>query len=297
MEVLNQISTGTGLKVSSNEEINQLLKLIAVKPPYFALSNIERKGEYLQATVPLEQTEHNEPDGMCTAEVGRHLAILGSLAVADGNPRKEKHYYLASEATLERVTDQPVSDTRFIGRVRLESINKRVAEISGQLITEEGLLLYQVTVKYAIMHERIFERMFGHERRVNINIPAKNPYRVKTKLFNIQHGLKSCHASLGRIKEDDCAGHFYNYPAVPIARLGFALSQLAGEHLHTIRNTSGNYYMYKVKIKAQSFIFAGEKIDMYSRVGEQQEENGLLIETTSTTNSCSNAVELSCWFK
>ncbi len=297
MELLQQIETGAGLKVSIQEEINQLLSLIEVTPPYFALSNIKKVGEYLQATVPLEQVEHNEPAGMCTAEAGRHLAILGSLAVADGNPCKEKHYYLASEATFERITDRSVADNQFIGKVRLESIDKRTAKISGELLTHDGIKLYRATVSYAIIHERIFERKFGHEKRIQLNRPSRNPYSSKTKIYNVQRNLKSCNATLGIIKEEDCVGHFDNYPAVPIARLGLALTLIAGEHLHTIRNTSGKYYMYKAKIKAQSFIFAGEKIDIHSRVGEIQEEEGLLIETTSTTNSCCNAVELSCWFK
>lgn len=297
MEILNQIKTGAGQKSSSLLEINDLLKLIAVTQPYFALSNLKKDGDFLQATIPLEQIDHNEPAGMCTAEVGRHLAILGSLAMAEANPRKEKHYYLASEATLERVTDQPVADTTFIGRVRLESIDKRVGEISGQLFTQDGLLIYQVTVKYSIMHERLFERMFGSEKRSKLNAPPSNPYRTKTKLYNIRRDLKTCSASLGVVKEEECAGHFNNFPAVPIARLGLALSLLAGEHLHTVRNTTGKYYMYKVTIRAQSFIFAGEKIDMFSRIGDSQDKEGLLIETTSKTNSCCNAVELSCWFK
>ena len=56
-----------------------ILDRIAVCPPYFALENLSLESDNtLAARTPVHQPMHTEAGSIAVAEIGRHLAILGS---------------------------------------------------------------------------------------------------------------------------------------------------------------------------------------------------------------------------
>ena len=88
-----------------NEErvktIKEIINDIDVTYPYYSLRNLQLKGSDILATIQAEQPMENEAGTISAAEVGRHLAILGSCALAKDNKPKNKNYFLAYEAQLE----------------------------------------------------------------------------------------------------------------------------------------------------------------------------------------------------
>jgi hypothetical protein len=146
------------------KEEKDLQSLIAVTEPYFALSNtkITPKG-FLTANFQVELKKHNEIPNISLSEAGRHLAILGSLALANSNTRKERHYYLATEAVFERVHALPVFSDTYKGIVKTYSIDKKGGEVIGQVLTENDEIIYEAVIRYVIIHERIFERL--HQKK------------------------------------------------------------------------------------------------------------------------------------
>src|SRR5688572_30011137 len=77
--------------------------LICVRPPYFAPEDVRANSTGVEAKGRVQQDPGRGPGPISGAEAGRHLAILGSCALARVNPQVERHYYLASAAELERL--------------------------------------------------------------------------------------------------------------------------------------------------------------------------------------------------
>ena len=162
MKISESVGFAPTLNEVSKSKVEQLRKLISVTEPYYALSNLQISDDVLTANMPMELTNHHEYKCMSIAEVGRHMAILGSLAMANANPRKERHYYLATDAYLEKKESEVnAEDGMFLGKVYVDSINKRVGVVNGELYTPKGELHYSIKVQYSILHQTIFDRMFG----------------------------------------------------------------------------------------------------------------------------------------
>ncbi|ETR69153.1 MAG: hypothetical protein OMM_09852 [Candidatus Magnetoglobus multicellularis str. Araruama] len=110
--------------------MNKLTKHIKVSPPYYALKNVQllkNNTAYFSAEIPVEYPAGNECGSITAAEIGRHLAILGSCSLSQSNPIKEKHYYIANKATLNCLCKEKVisKNSEFIGEAKTLSINKK----------------------------------------------------------------------------------------------------------------------------------------------------------------------------
>lgn len=296
MKLSNTIEILNPQTIVQNSKLINLKKLIAVKEPYYALTNLEQINDELSASIPLELTTHMEPYGMSIPEIGRHMAILGSLALANTNPKKEKHYYLATHAIVEKAHKNAGGDGLYIGKVKVLSFTKRVGIINGELYNAFGELYATIVVEYAVLHELVFERMFGAERQTTNFDSIKNPYCKPSHLSNANIGYKNSSASLGNIKQDDCAGHFKDFAALPIARLGGALTSLSGLHYNLIRNSNQKYNIRKAEINAKSFVFAGKELNLISQLTSDINNNEICIESFASTTECENVVDYKLWF-
>ena len=70
-----------------------LTDLICTSPPYYALQALETIGDTsMQCRIRFENRYFTDASPFDPAEVGRHLAILGSCLVAQHNPVLTKHY-------------------------------------------------------------------------------------------------------------------------------------------------------------------------------------------------------------
>jgi hypothetical protein len=224
------------------------------------------------------------------------MAILGSLAMANANPRKEKHFYLATDAIFERVNARPTSTNMCKGIVKADFLDKKQGVASGFLLSENNEIIYTAEIRYAIIHEVVFERLF-RDKKVETNpIFLGNPYAFKTNFYTEHISENGCVASINVIKKEDCAGHFDNYPALPVARLGGVMTDLSGMHYNTIRKSDDKFCVRKAVIHAESFIFAGSSVKITTKVGASTTDKGTLIESYAQTNDKCNAAELKCWF-
>ena len=288
--------TSTKLKLDSYDQAFALLRKIAVEPPYFALGNIQLEGDFvIKASFQTELHHPDEISPICTSEVGRHIAILGSLALAKINPVNEKHYYLAKHAIVERTNVLPHPDDIFTGIVTSAELSKKSGDISAELLNSKDEVIYRITVNYSVIHHKLFARLFNNNKQLGINSSSQNPYVENTPFNFLQIGKEICTASLGMVEPYHCQGHFNEYPAMPVARLGNALINLAGKHYREITGSTEKYCIVKAEIKAHSLIFAGDEVELKSEIDSQKYDKGLIINTFAYNKACCLAAELQCY--
>jgi 3-hydroxymyristoyl/3-hydroxydecanoyl-(acyl carrier protein) dehydratase len=275
----------------------ELERLISVSKPYFALKNIKMaRNGYLVADLPVEMNDHHEVPSISLSEAGRHVAILGTMALANENPRKEKHYYLATDAVFERVHSDPISDEGCKGIAKVVSINKKEGVVHGRMYSKSNRLTYVAELRYTIIHNRIFERLFGDRRTETESLFVGNPYALRTPIQIKEKTEKYHTAVIERVEKNDCAGHFDNYPALPVARISGAMFDLSGNHYNLLRNSDQRFCIRRVEMHAESFIFAGEKVHISTLHKPDSSGRGTLIESYAKIDEACRAVETKCWF-
>jgi acyl-coenzyme A thioesterase PaaI-like protein len=283
--------------ISSENAGEELRQYIAVRQPYYALSNITiARDGYLIADVPIEMKDHNEVPGISLSEAGRHVAILGTLALANENPRKEKHYYLATDAMFERTHPEAISEEGCKAIAKVVSLNRKEGVVHGRLYSKSNRLTYNAEVRYAVLHERIFERLFARYEMGTDSLFVGNPYALKTPLRIESHDNKQFTGVIDRVEKSDCAGHFHRFPALPVARIAGAMIDLSGRHYNRLRETDSLFCIRRVEMHAESFIFAGEKVHLNTHCKFGRRDQDTLIESFAHTGNTDNAVEMKSWF-
>ncbi|GEM_PF-5399896 len=299
-ESLTSVTEEQKAKLSCNEVFeNELKRLIEVTEPYYALEGIANDGDTIKAVVTKQLDFPNEPTGMSYSEAGRHLAILGSLAIANTNPVKEKHYYLATKADVYRVDLDPYDDIVHIGHMSTTKFNRRKAEATGYLTTVDGRIIYRITVEYSVLTTAVFERMFNEHKQETINNAQFNPYKDQISLNDIITSENCCTASLGTISRDVCVGHFVDYPALPVARIAQVLIYVAAMQKSCSENNLKQIRIKNVKVEAKSFIFAGETMDIRSLSRDLSEDYSDIIDVFAFKNNLNNdyAAKVSCFIE
>lgn len=274
----------------------ELVDLIEVSEPYFALRNVRTIENKVIADVPIQLVKHDENADISLAEVGRHLAILGSLCVANANPQKSKHYYLATDGYFERCCNKSCEATEFIGTATLISINRKVGQVYAELLTPDGRLVFKTTLSYAIISETLFHRLYNSHKKSSIPAKDNNPYKVPIELKNISLSYEKCSAEIGEVKQEQCLGHFDYFPALPVARIGAVLTALSGEHFNYIQNKNSRYCIKTAEIHAKAFIFAGDSIEIESHIQSGKKNDSITIKSAANSNNCKEAATLVCTF-
>jgi hypothetical protein len=287
------------LNVKLEDAIIDLRELIDVTEPYFALLGLGYDGDAgVSAEFIIEHKDHFETPLLSLSEAGRHTAILGSLALANVNPCKEKHYYLACDAVFDRVHDKLVVADKCKLEAKVISIDKRKGVVECKLYSNEGVLTYEAEVCYAIIHHATFNRKFKHHYVETNYSPSLNPYTHRTTMQMGVSNYKSCVASIDLINVDDCAGHFNNFPALPVARISGAMFEVSGIHYNLIRGLDKDYCIKRVEMHSEAFIFAGNSVKIATHKSLCANREGLVIEANATVSPDfdSNAVTTRCWF-
>jgi hypothetical protein len=246
----------------TEEILDRIFEKIAVRPPYFALKNLNLVNEnLLKAEIPVEQNLYKETGNIAAAEAGRHLAILGSCVAALKNTNDSKHYYLAVQANVKRVSFSNKEEKLF-AYAEVLKIDRRESVVKTDLFTESGIHLFNIEIKYKILLHTIFEKLFANQNTSSQNINHfGNPYKKDFPLNGIVFGKNTLFAKLGPIKESDCFGHFPNFEAVPVAILMHALSKAAGKLFSEVLNYQDLQYTVKAGIiNADNLAFAGSII-------------------------------------
>ncbi|MDA3928887.1 MAG: hypothetical protein PF541_07990 [Prolixibacteraceae bacterium] len=264
-----------------------ILENISVTAPYFALTNLFIQQEYVYADFTTELIHIDEEGPISAAEVGRHMAILGSVVLANENPKKEKHHYLATDAIITRCTHKSSSKFALKSRAKMMSISRKNGVVYGEIFENDGSILYTIEVTYMILGKPIFERMF-EQFKVETNFSKDfNPYTTDSDFFDLKTNIESCFASIGIVKPEHCPGHFKNYPALPVARMGTSMGKIGGIHfMHLNPNEKKKYFISRAELHAKQLIFTGEEVMFRTEIVDPNSSEGMIIRVVAYTHKC-----------
>lgn len=239
---------------AATPDVAAALRRICVRPPYFALRDGVRAGRFLQATATAESPPFLELGPMPAAEVGRHAAIAGLLHAALEQRDDARRYYLARAATCAYLPNPSPYGAPVAFRTELLDLDRRSAHVRAEARTEAGPLA-QIELRYAILTEAAFERLFRH--RAVATFAAPSPFgRLLTEAFERRGDAVS--QTIEAIPVAACTGHFDGFPAMPVAVLMGQLAFLAGQLFVDARGAPAPFRVVRGEIAADDLAWAGE---------------------------------------
>ena len=246
---------------TTNNLLEELQPYICVEKPYNILENLQEFGNGLKATITNEYLYKQEGGPISCGEVGRHLAILGSLALAKAYNFNSKHYYLAIDANINRLNNDVYTSENFTFYAESKELGKRKGIISGYVKDENGETIYEGEVEYQVIPEVVFNKIFA--KNLN-NTPIENtvsPYINRKELTDFLISENGASANYGIVEPYQCEGHFRNYPALPVAivanlfmELGIKLCKAKGFEIFN------KLIVTKAQISASKLAFSGENV-------------------------------------
>lgn len=267
---------------------DEILKIIDVNKPYFALQNLTSHADgTVTAIIPIEQHLGFEPKPITSSESGRHLAVLGSCVCALNNPNKIRHYYLASSANATRKDFDFFGEKPeyFIGWAKCLKVEGKSAQAQTMLKFPDGRVYSEIVVDYHVLNHRIFERI-NQSRQIKMLEHDYNPYITDPE---VQYEIVSATriiSSVNSITPKDCAGHFPEMPAVPIAILFRILVKLSITLMQIRRGNPKLLFCVKeCTTEAKNLAFPGESIDIDVQFIHTDEHDFHYIRTTAYTNA------------
>lgn len=187
---------------------------------------------------------------MSSAEISRHAAIAGLCVAALAQHDDDRRFYLAQRAEYSSVPNPAPCGSRVQFDARLEALNKRGAR-STVRVGAAGKPLAQVIVDYTILTDYAFKRLFRSRHQ---------PTRPQTAMDSRLPGTLSVDNTralyeLTALPEAACAGHFHDYPALPVALLMGQLGTTAA-HLMAAEKWRG----LRAVVNATDLCWAGERV-------------------------------------
>lgn len=247
--------------------VPEVLGRICVRPPYFRLSDLALEGLHLYATATAESPPYLERGPMPAAELGRHAAITGLAHAALSQRDDQRRYYLAQRAECRYwPSDLPYgSPIRF--QSRLVEMGRR--EVSCLVDARAGgAPLASFELSYAVLPAPSFERLFRH--RGQFTPPVPSPYG-RLLVEDFLQGSDWAEQRIEQLGAEACAGHFENFPALPVAvlmgQLSYLAGQLASQGRHPFRVLRGS-------IEADDLAWAGEPTRFLVRRGNSEAAGG-----------------------
>lgn len=238
------------LAVLDRLDVDHLLNRICVRPPYFALTNIQSDGLTFSATAAAERPVTSEVGPMQASEISRHAAICGLCAVALTFNDDDRRYYLAQDAVYRGFANAAPYGAAVSFEASIVEQNRRqaTAEIS---ITAGGNPLAQLRVTYTILSEPSFKRLFRSKYSPTF-VGLKRDRMPDPPAGEFSRSGNTSVLTLDAVPEEACAGHFEHYPAMPVAVLMGQLGLVAG------RRHGVPYRVESATMTASDFCWAGE---------------------------------------
>ena len=258
------------------------LPYIDVTPPYFALRNLfllPSSSTGLPAVTGSFSREQALPphnaNSFCGSELGRHGAILGSVAAAYSNPVKAKHYYLALDARADFVHFPMSLELRAEARIVSATWKNRRVGCQVEVFTPKGKLAGNMKIFYAIVAEHKLltltkavnpKRVLGTAWQSGEPSPYSDPISlrmVKTHSSVLATAIISLH------DKRSMAGHFSSIAAAPIAILSSNGIMLCRQLL---QDGEAKKWLDKTsRVRCQRLAVAGEVLELRARrlEGEQ----------------------------
>ena len=227
-----------------------LLKRICVSKPYYALVNPTGVGSTFYASATADLPLEAEVGPMSSAEISRHAAISGLCAAALAQNDDDRRFYLAQRAEYRGVANGAAYGSPVTFAATLQSLSKRGAR--AQIVVQAGAKpLAKLVVDYTILTEYAFSRLF------------RTHYRPTTPQAVMDNSLSGRAQSSGdrsvydvpALPETVCAGHFADYPALPVALLMGQLGKVAWPLLDSAR-----WRGVWASVNATDLCWAGERV-------------------------------------
>lgn len=234
-------------------EQREMLERVCVRPPYFILDDLIWEGEVFRAAASAEAPAFGERGPMTAAELGRHAAIAGlcraALEQADGGRR----YYLARRASCHYQPSPAPYGSTVTFAAALKSLDKRHAQLRVEAVTC-GQRLATFDLSYAVLTEATFGRLFQQRSAATPDVTATPYDKLLARPYT---GGESWREQRFSVPAAACAGHFEDYPALPVAVLMGQLAYLAGREL---AEAGLRYRVLEGQIEASDLCWAGEEI-------------------------------------
>ena len=263
--------------------LNETPPYIDVTRPYFALHNISLEPGIsgFPAVSATFNREQNAPpqnaNSFCGSELGRHTAILGSLAAAYSNPTKAKHYYLALNA-VAHFTAFPASQTlQAKATIISASWEKHRVTCDITVSTPHNIHVGQMKVFYAIMAEdRLLKmvksvdpkRVQGTSWEPGEPSPYRDPIMLRKEKT---HSPEIATALISLYNRRSMAGHFSPIAAAPIAILSSNGIALCRRLLPSRKDIL--WLDKKTQVQYQRLAVAGEILRLRASKLEESEYN------------------------
>ena len=158
-------------------------QLIMVEKPYNILKDLIRNEDgSVEATLINEYLPEEEAGPIGCAEFGRHIAILGSIVLSNTFNHKEKHYYLAMHADLERKHSHVYKSDELNLIAKTIIKEKRGGKVYGEISNQAGEIIYSATLDYQVISQAVFSRLYAkHKKEVVIKNEISTPLSVTSK--------------------------------------------------------------------------------------------------------------------
>ncbi|GAB7524559.1 hypothetical protein PBS_35460 [Paraburkholderia sp. 2C] len=232
-------------------DIAEICKRVAVHRPYFAFSelNANLRDKTTIGIFNAEQVTGFELGPISSAELGRHLAILGSCAAAVDGP-DEMTYYLASKGRLKLLpyTDEAQKNQSGVAIAAVVNRNRRVmtAEVLGYC----GPLAAHLWCEYQVLSREVFARVFSGHYMGSIARPDKSPYSAPIPFDVLSASTDRIVVHTSEIGPENFSGHFDNYPSWPVAILADTFGRVRSALLHNIVDRQTNYRVGYLNVDA-----------------------------------------------
>lgn len=241
----------------------QICRRIAVERPYFAFNEllVGGRGEIL-GDVQREHPLGYEYSPLSAAEIGRHLAILGSCAAA-ATSDDTRLYYLATYAEYQRIgLARPglAENAQFRGTARIAERTARTLSAKMTVQVGDSAPFVSLFVQYRILSEALFRRLFAHLAVPDDHACIESPYAHPIPLSWSEPNGSAIVARNGGLSPRSCAGHFRDYPAWPVAIIVSCMLRTVEKLLHHILQSPVPWCMDSCTVEAFELIAAGTPV-------------------------------------
>lgn len=203
----------------------------------------------------------NELGVISAAEAARHLAVLGSYAVAQHQVKPRRHYYLAQRGEIQcfNYMVQEQAPLNVVAQGQLIKRGKAIAHTELQSLS--GETLYSCDVAYQVMSKRAFHRIFPQWQQP---VASMNPDPGLHEPFEFQYLdilAGHSHRMRGKIHsltDPQCLGNLKGCSCLPNTCLLSAMSSAAGSFLNRLLKQPTCYVVRDAVFGADQLVFAGE---------------------------------------
>lgn len=242
-------------KVSSDK----ILSKIFVSRPYYAFQEVFGNDEYLVSYITPERISNSEAGPITAAEIGRHLAILGSCI--HGLGELDRCYYLAAKARLDISYEDDLGklqgiskEEKLIGVCKNVYSDKKSCRSSMIIMDQSFNVLYTLNTEYSKISDRLFKRLFS-KYLLDYQKSDSSPYTNLVSSEEKEVGRNKMRCDIPVIEPYQCSGHFDSAPLLPIAINMGIIIDAAGKFLSKIVNDNSVKYIVSVAdIQADSFV-------------------------------------------